>query len=397
MPENTDMVTCADGELRPREECVQCYNGEWHLRDECNRLHDGEYAHHDDEAVVELRLGGFATMDEASEVDGCWYLTRDVRECCTCQDYVLRSETYSSPGNEPMCGSCYEEHVRSCDSCGEEMWDDDAHYDEDSGESYCESCWSDRPRLISDYSDRSANRMRSESHDKVLYGIELEVEAASGDDNAGAEFVRRFLPENYCVLKHDGSLGPGGFEIVTRPDSVAVHTKQWHRMLMASPSEHLKSWTTGRCGMHVHVSRAPLSQLQIGKMLVFLNAPENDALVVKIAGRRNSSWAKIEKKKLTDVRHSPDRYSALNLTNSRTIEFRIFKGTLNYIAFLKNIEFCKALVDFCAPSSRGIAEATSGKAFLEWVSHKDYPNLYQWLVNRGLIADRRPKKRGDAA
>ena len=38
-----------------------------------------------------------------------------------------------------------------------------------------------------------------------------------------------------------------------------------------------------------------------------------------------------------------ERYVAINLKNSQTIEIRIFRGTLNFNSFMKNIEFAHAL------------------------------------------------------
>jgi hypothetical protein len=226
-----------------------------------------------------------------------------------------------------------------------------------------------------------------------LFGIELEVEGRNGDSYAAAEFARRHLSKDYCVFKTDGSLGAGGFEIVTRPDSVVYHKSNWQALFANSPSKMMSSWTNGRCGMHIHVSRRPLSELQIGKLLCFLNDPFNERFVVRVAGRRSDRWGRIEKKKVTDAKRTRDRYVALNLTNDRTIEFRIFKGTLAAPTFFKNLEFVAALVEYTAPCGRSIQEAVSWRSFVNWVSYKTYPCLYDWLVNRKLVVDRRPKRK----
>ncbi len=41
------------------------------------------------------------------------------------------------------------------------------------------------------------------------------------------------------------------------------------------------------------------------------------------------------------------RYVAVNLKNAKTVEIRLFKGTLNCESFRMNLEFCEALLGFC--------------------------------------------------
>ena len=48
-------------------------------------------------------------------------------------------------------------------------------------------------------------------------------------------------------------------------------------------------------GMHVHISRKPLSQLTIGKMTEFLNRDDNKEFIHHIAGRINNSYARMDK------------------------------------------------------------------------------------------------------
>lgn len=414
-----DMVDCADGETRPKSECVVCADGDWYPKDECVECGDGQWRprsecsdtvdgdwypddelitlangdvlHEDDSRVVLRNDGEYDYVDDCCEIGGDWYSDSECSHCESCSNAVLNDDVECGPGDATLCRGCYEDYTSSCESCGEVCWSDDvqSHH----GDYLCESCYSDRNSgVIREYSDKSANHMRPESQDRVLYGIELEVEA-KGDQEDAAERVLGKLGDDYCVLKHDGSLGSSGFEIVTRRDSVAVHKKRWEKFFADDPSQYLSSWTNGRCGMHVHVSKAPLSELQLGKMLCFVNDPFNEAMVTAIAGRKSERWSRIEKKKISDVKHGSERYVALNIT-SRTAEFRIFKGTLNRLGFFKNLEFCMALVEFTAPAQRSIMDATSHKSFCEWLSYKSYPHLYDFLVRKRFIkVDRRPKRK----
>lgn len=406
MSDDSEMIVCENGEELPREECAQLSDGTWLPIDECAQTCDGEWIHadeslvladgsvvHEDRDDICYRADGeWDWQEDCVYLHGEWYSDDDCCDCHTCNETCLSDDMYESPDGDSICRCCYEHNVSSCENCGCECWSDDMHYDEDSCESLCTECHETRSsRLIQPYSNKEANHLRSESRDTTLYGVELEVEDRSGDPERSAEWVRQYLDERYCVLKSDGSLGEGGFEIVTRPDSVEVHQRMWEKAFTANPTTMMSSWSNGRCGMHVHVSKRGLSQLQLGKMLVFLNNPSNESLVTQIAGRRSERWCKIHAKKVSDVLHRDERYVALNI-GTRTAEFRIFKGTLSRSGFFKNLEFCKALVEFTAPSQRSIAEATSWLSFCQWVSYKDYPNLYDFLVRKRFITDRRPRK-----
>lgn len=411
-----ECVLCGDGEYRPVDECVasvhddevypqsectQCYDNEWCLTSETVRLSCGDYAWQEDEEVCYCEDGEYRFRDDCTYIDNVgWYPDDDCFCCEHCQEGTLNDEAHDDPnGNGYLCEYCYDNHTSRCEGCDETFYNDDLN-----GDCYCESCADDEsdgcsrpahrrePRLILDYSDKTANSLPRESKDRVLYGVELEVESRDGVSTTGATWARTHLSDQYCVFKSDGSLGAGGFEIVTRPDSIAVHKREWDKFFANSPTTTLASWTTGRCGMHVHISKSGLSSLQLGKMLCFLNEPANERMIVKIAGRRSERWCQIAKKKISDCRHPQDRYVALNITR-HTAEVRIFKGTLSMAGFFKNLEFCEALVKFTAPAERSIADATNYGAFCRWLSYKDYPNLYEFLVRKGFVIDQRPRKR----
>jgi hypothetical protein len=381
-----DMVDCEDGETRPRSLCCETHDGRWYPSGEVVSMGDGTVVHPRDSDVCYCDDDdAYYWIDDCVVVRGRWVHQDDATTCDCCGRGMYLDDANITPGDESYCRWCFDTHCVSCDRCGDTQWMDDNTLDE---EGYCESCAESRaPRLIAAYSDKSANTLPSETKSKERYGVELEVEGYETAAEA-AEYIRQFLPANYCVLKRDGSLGEAGVEIVTRPDSMAVHKRMFAALFADSPGRALSSWTNGRCGMHVHISRAALSQLQIGKMLCFLNEPAAVNFVSKIAGRKPCHWCKVHKKKVSDCKHDSDRYSALNLTNRNTVEIRIFKGTLKDAGFYKNLEFVQALVEFTAPASRSIAQATSYRAFCEWLPKKAYPHLYAFLSERGFIRRR---------
>lgn len=227
--------------------------------------------------------------------------------------------------------------------------------------------------------------------------------------------VRRLLGKQ-IIVKHDGSL-KNGFEIVSGPAPLDYHREKlwkpffdWHQEEMILRSHDA---AYGTCGMHVHVSREPLGWLQIGKMVQFLHAPENYQFVRYMAGRPSSSryadyltpkrlrptgiqatWGPdgkggVQLIKTTRDKSTPvyrvqsdtiNRYTALNLRNPKTVEFRIFRGTLNPGTFFARLEFCNALTKFAAPGVIGLNETTVPR-FTSFLMErkKDFPNLLNYL------------------
>lgn len=381
---NTEMdVLCEDGVTRPLSVCVQDHRGRWHDAEDCIDIYGSYYNFNDANICYVESRDEWCMREDCIRVGSGWEHENDAFTCPMCNRGCMDEDGYDDPDGDTICERCMNCHTCSCTNCGDRQWCDENNLDEDG---YCEEC-AEPASLISGYSDRSANRLKSETKDKLRFGVELEVEGYDTAEQA-AEYIRQHLPATYCTLKRDGSLGEAGVEIVTRPDSIAVHKRMFGALFKDSPGRALSSWTNGRCGMHVHISKAALSQLQIGKMLCFLNEPAAVNFISKIAGRKPCNWCKVHKKKLTDVRKERDRYTALNVTNAHTVEVRIFKGTLAEAGFMKNLEFVQALVEFTAPGSRSIAQATSHRAFCDWLPKKAYPHLHAFLTAKGFIRRR---------
>jgi hypothetical protein len=135
--------------------------------------------------------------------------------------------------------------------------------------------------------------------------------------------------------------------------------------------------------MHVHCSREPLSELSIAKMVCFVNAPRNAKFMRVISGREASTYARYKKKDIRDAaKRTGDRYEALNVQPPHTVEFRLFKGTLNRAKFFKALEFCDAMIHFCAPAGRSVRACLSHIKFCKYVSahRKTYPHLHAFIM-----------------
>lgn len=218
---------------------------------------------------------------------------------------------------------------------------------------------------------------KSRPDKELVFGVELEMECTS---------VRRTMqaiggargPDFIC--KSDGSLDNGA-ELVTLPFTLDHHrnTFDWPGISRKVIAAGASSGTTSTCGIHVHANKAALSPLQIGKMLVFLNADDNARFVDLIAQRRSNGYARRDSgKKLKDGKwNSENRYDILNV-GPRTVEFRLFKGNLRPERILKNLEFCHAVITYCATASMQELDVLWFASFLR-KNRGMYPNLCRFL------------------
>lgn len=227
------------------------------------------------------------------------------------------------------------------------------------------------------------------------FGVELELECSDSFvplRNAIVFDCNELLNEEsqFCIFKRDGSLknsGDGGFEICTSPASLEYHKAKWVKFFNNLP-EGLEA--SSRCGMHVHISKAPLTSLQIGKIIGFVHNPLNAQFLALVAGRPSNDYCEYKSNKtckfaLSKYINQFSHRSAVNVLNGATIEIRIFASTTNYASFIKNIEFCHALVKYAGSGNISIAESKNLKNFLQFINEnrKFYPFLASFLSNRG--------------
>jgi hypothetical protein len=90
------------------------------------------------------------------------------------------------------------------------------------------------------------------------------------------------------------------------------------------------------------------------------------------------------------------RYDALNTTNANTVEFRMFKGTMNGTTIMRYLEFVDALVRFVAFTS-ATNEGLHYSAFIRWLREDAfniarYEHLVSFISENGFI-DRKEIRR----
>lgn len=332
-----------------------------------------------------------------------------------------------------------------CGHCGSNFDADDMQYSDDAGENMCESCFTQHeikqiikphnynqyPKIITKPIKRFPTMMKD--HGRVTLGLErssleqptrlfgVEVETELHCYSMLKNGVMRWhvakdlmdtMGEDFILAKEDGSLTMNGkysdgdtgskyagFELVTAPADIQTHYARWAMITTSKYYGLLRSWDTETCGFHVHVSRNGMSALQIARIVLFVNHKNNKLFIQKVAGRGSAKYCRYYDKEPKDaigVHHKNDdnRRQAVNLTNEKTIEFRIFRGTVNPKHILRNIEFCDAICDFCYPASRSLEDSCRKESFLNFVSsnRKRWPLLAAWLALHRFISFKMPQR-----
>jgi hypothetical protein len=266
-------------------------------------------------------------------------------------------------------------------------------------------------------------------HTERTYGWEIETELIPPDnadkaidyDNTrygvAKRINRRLGEDGYVGIKEDGSLQLNGkysepftpysgFEIVSQPADYATHIARLEEALRANNEPKLdascKAWEVASCGFHVHVGRAQLSRYQIGMIVLFVNAKANRSFMYAVSGRKGNAYCvynsnralsdairqeRVVSEQETTSPRDRSRRVAINLSNRNTIEFRIFRGTVNIRHVMRNLAFVDAVCAFCE-SGVSHRDVLTPPAFINFVAsnRKRWRLLYDWMVVRGFIS-----------
>lgn len=313
--------------------------------------------------------------------------------CEDCSNYC--TDTTYTADNERICNDCREEHYCYDDYHSE--WfhcDDAASATGPNGESWTVNCESnlnaftwddDEERYIHDdyCGDDDDSVIRGyHAHDddfslidspwtkanKRHFGVELEVESTRGNRNESAKNIYDWFETNRAsneqlLFEEDGSLSHG-FEMISNPMGLDKHREIWKWLERKDLINNIRSHNTSTCGLHVHVSKKGLSALTISKAVCFVNNPSNQSLIKAIARRYGSGYCRAKHVTLAKGAQCGDKYEMINLGKRHTMEFRIFRGTLNYNAIQAALEFTNAVINFSAATSM---EELNELKFLEFI------------------------------
>ena len=346
--------------------------------------------------------------DDMQVVDGdslwCQSCTDSYANWCDGHEgHTTDSTSRLSDRREHWCCDCLD-NAYWCDEC-------DGYYADG-----CDEAHNDEPdeRIVHDYNYKPDPIFHGGGNGERLYfGIEIEVEAGRNLEGA-SNYAHRLEDLNIAYLKGDGSLNCG-FEVVSHPISHAYWKNNMQEffdtmeVLRTSNEFPVKSWSTGTCGIHIHVSRAGFGDDKKygagAHMHRFLNLIySNQDLYEALAGRSSDRWASfhdIEKtdhlyvdgsfvegkmkrsftEKINRSGHS-ERYSAVNTKNYHTLEIRIFRGSTNGALIKAHLDLAHASVEYTRVMSVSQVRdgALSPNNFIAYIKENEI--LYPELVSR---------------
>jgi hypothetical protein len=320
---------------------------------------------------------------------------QDTQVCRTCIDesyqYISRYESYvssddirsaiSATGND-IDIHCDDSNYSYNDRMDRYVHDD---YECDEYEYRYERCQDSDEVLTEYHAHKNSFRPISSTWtdiNKRFFGIELEVEVSNTQRLDVVHRINDVVNEGKigqrCFFEKDGSLSYG-FEIITQPMGLDNHKEFWN-WLNTDTKKDLLSHKTTTCGLHIHVSRQHLSKLQLAKIVTFVNSPDNKPLIVAIARRYGTNYASMASKKLGSAwKCQYDRRESVNLQPDKTIEFRLFRGSLKYESVMAAIEFCNTLVQYCNDTS-GYGFDLSSRSFMKFATSPDMVEDTKFLL-----------------
>jgi hypothetical protein len=261
--------------------------------------------------------------------------------------------------------------------------------------------------------------------DKITMGVEIEIDDGrdEGDRDAVIDDVIKYARDKKysLIMSHetDGSLDGYGFESVTAPltldewksDEVL---EQLDTLFYSADENGFRFEEDDHAGLHVHIGREDLCGSDRNK---------SDAVGLlmgwAVARLWDKGFARLSRRRDTDFCHlfdeygrgsgglydtsaaEHDRYYAVNISNSKTIELRIFKGACCVEDVLLAVDMCYMLAKWStkkieAFSKRNTYSARSGKfddalAYadrLTWdalVKYSKFPNVTLKAMRRAGI------------
>jgi hypothetical protein len=253
----------------------------------------------------------------------------------------------------------------------------------DAVELYCENCHHKLfGRSLDGHNHRPSNMPYFSGPDDKFgtYYMGIEIETELRMETQTTSRMRRSMAtasqvkSNLFFYKRDGSLDESGVEIVSFPFTYSfLKQRGWREVSRVAESfvkSGFTSFASGKCGIHVHVSKHAIKNVEGLKLFFY----ENQIKIKKIAQRRqdNNRYCQYEP--------GGDKYRAINTSPNETVEFRIFRGNLRPSRILKNIEFVAAVIEFWNTKTKAKVDFSDFASFVT-ANKVKYPYLEAYISN----------------
>lgn len=286
--------------------------------------------------------------------------------------YCLRCGIWHKTSNRPvftvkdgdrvfsMCENGYRNMVCICDCCGEPTLRMNSYDYND--KTFCRQCYQDRTKyMIKSYHEHIDLKWYDDNNEPTdrqrgtpYFGFELEVGAGGESDSASEEVIKMFDEEVYTM--HDGSIEEG-FEIISHPHTEkALFNMPYDDVFKRLADMGYLSHNISCCGLHLHIGREMFkTQNALAKMIYFYENNKDD--ILKFSRRKlgqlnrwSAFYSPFEGEVSMDDCYEiigsydkngdhDDRYKAVNLQRTSTVEIRCMRGTLLPSTFRATLDF----------------------------------------------------------
>ena len=256
--------------------------------------------------------------------------------------------------------------------------------------------------LIRDYQKTTLSPISSGN--KLYYiGVELEMENDMTDREEREEDILTILNSEkgktyYGKLldwKEDRSL-EDGVEMVTAPISLEIFKKDIIPIVKRLQEIGYTSEQGGRCGNHIHISKSAFDE-QAQARLVLIYA-RFESIIKKLSRRNgNTEYCKDVLDRVNTIsldnaeevvknQKTKRKSTAINFNNYNTIEFRVFRGTMNTDVLIANIQLVQLIADLALRdlSVQNILDLTFTK-LVEKMIENNYKELLNYCDKKGLL------------
>lgn len=253
------------------------------------------------------------------------------------------------------CEECYNELYTNCRRCGISVLRSETRH------GHCLSCH--RHHWITPYHrDQPDLKFYGDNHDNTVpfFGVELEVAYGGAKDSTVAEILPLINTDEeiFMYCSSDSSI-EDGFENITQPATLEYHLglyDNYNAVFKKLREMDYLSHDTTCCGLHVHFNRDFFEDNEeeyIAKMLYIFEKFWDEVFIFSRRVKAKMGYSgRIDMNIQTFIRESNKsrdhhyHYYAINLANINTIEFRIFRGTLNIETFFASLELVSNFVNF---------------------------------------------------
>ena len=343
----------------------------------------------------------------------CGYMSCDAdstiffRDAWLCQSHLRAQDFRASTNPEIFCRECGR-HVIDSALSSNAM---DKHLSLISrSHIQCPTCYKRRESLtINNYSYKPIPRFffdkRPPNKEKLLYlGVENEMECSMA---YSPEVICKKLLKEYAsfsdgprwfYFKSDGTINHG-MELVTEPVTLLQHKKlPWRELFRTMKDLRVSSDINRNTGLHIHANKSFMSLEEQMKLGIFINTHPRESQHIARRTSTYASFIEILDYNSPDILANRRRYSALNWLNARTVEFRIFKGTVILKHLYSALEYVDSSIRFIKLPSVTINLLKSRRKcwdlFIEFLDReqKIYSNLIRAIsdntpIDNTLIAN----------